>query len=141
MVELLPKSEWKSKSTHLIHLEDKEKDEGLNWERGADVMPTGRVVGVMQRNWGDFIATLPREEEDSMEKAAGKRILVYPYNRKIPKIRILTSQFKILQGHRILVRIDAWPVNSQYPQGLFLKVMGKMVILRQRLNCQVLNLH
>ena len=26
------------------------------------------------------MATLPREEEDSMEKAAGKRILVYPYS-------------------------------------------------------------
>jgi len=126
VVELLPKSEWKSKSTHLVHLEEKEKDEGLNWERGADVMATGRVVGVMQRNWGDYIATLPRQEEDSMEKAAGKRILVYPYNRKIPKIRILTSQFKSLQGHRVLVRIDAWPVNSQYPQGHFLKVLGKI---------------
>ena len=32
-----------SESTHLVHLEDKEKDEGLNWERGADVMQTGRV--------------------------------------------------------------------------------------------------
>jgi hypothetical protein len=38
-----------SESTHLVHLEDKEKDEGLNWERGADVMLTWRVVGVMQR--------------------------------------------------------------------------------------------
>ena len=47
--------------------------------------------GVMQRNWGDYISTLPREEEDSMDKAAGKMILVYPYNTKIPKIRILTS--------------------------------------------------
>ena len=90
------------------------------------MMLIGRVVGVMQRNWGDYIATLPREDEDSMEKAAGKRILVYPFNRKIPKIRILTSQSKSLQGHRILVRIDAWPVNSQYPQGHFLKVMGKI---------------
>ena len=31
-----------------------------------------------------------------------------------------------MQGHRILVRIDAWPVNSQYPQGHFLKVMEKI---------------
>merc|ERR1719334_2474746 len=78
VVELLPKSEWKAKSTHLVHLEDREKDEGLKWERGADVMPTGKVVGVLQRNWGNFICTLPKEEDDSMEKAAGKRILVYP---------------------------------------------------------------
>ena len=73
------------------------------------MMPIGRVVGVMQKNCGHFIAILPREEED---KAAGKMILVYPYNRKISKIRILTYQFKSLQEHRILVRIDAWPVNS-----------------------------
>ena len=75
-----------SESTHLVHLEDKEKDEGLNWERGADVMLTWRVVGVMQKNWGDYIADLPREVEDSMEMAAGDRILVYPYNGKILKI-------------------------------------------------------
>ena len=87
MVELLLKtSEWKSKSTHLVLLEDLEKDEELTWERGADVMSTGRVVGVMQKYWGDYIADLPREVEDSMEMAAGKRILVYPYNGKILKI-------------------------------------------------------
>ena len=61
-----------------------------------------------------------------MDKAAGKRILVIPYNRKIPKIRIMTSQYRSLQGHRILVRIDSWPVTSQYPQGHFVSVVGKM---------------
>merc|ERR1719232_1026984 len=116
VVEILPKSEWKSRGSRLVDLEDREKDEGLSWSRGADVMTTGRVVGVLQRNWGSYIASLPREEEDSMDKAAGKRILVIPYNRKIPKIRILTTQYKSLQGHRIKVRIDAWPVSSQYPK-------------------------
>lgn len=115
VVELLPKSEWKSKSTHLV-LQEQEKDEGRSWSRGADVMPTGRVVGVVARQWRDYIATLARVEEDSMEKAAGKRVLVYPYDRRIPKIRILTTQSKALQGSRIVVRIDAWPVSSQYPQ-------------------------
>lgn len=42
------------------------------------------------------------------------------------KVRILTSQYRSLQGHRILVRIDSWPVNSQYPQGHFVSVVGKM---------------
>ena len=45
--------------------------------------------------------------------------------RKIPKIRILTTQYKSLQGHRIKVRIDAWPVGSQYPQGHFVSVVGR----------------
>ena len=80
---------------------------------------------VSQRCWGAYIASLPREEEEGMDKAAGKRILVIPYNRKIPKIRILTTQYKSLQGHRIKVRIDAWPVSSQYPQGHFVSVLGR----------------
>ena len=60
--------------------------------------------------------TLAREEVDSMDKAAGKRLLVYPYDRRLPRIRILTSQSKALQGSRVVVRIDAWPVTSQFPQ-------------------------
>ena len=59
----------------------REKDEGRSWDRGADVMSTGRVVGVSQRAWGAYIASLPVQEEDAMDKAAGKRILVIPYNR------------------------------------------------------------
>ena len=88
-------------------------------------MMTGRVVGLLHRNWGSYIASLPREEEDSLDKAAGKRIFVISFNRKIPKIRILTTQYWSLQGYRVKVRIDAWPVNSQYPQGHFVGVVGK----------------
>ena len=36
------------------------QDEGRSWSRGADVQPTGRVVGVLERSWRDTIATLPR---------------------------------------------------------------------------------
>ena len=124
VLELLPKSEWAAKATHLA-LTEQEKDEGRAWGRGADVMASGRVVGVLARGWRDYIATLPRVEEDSMDKAAGKRILVYPYDRRIPKIRILTSQYRALQGCRVVVRIDAWPTSSLYPQGHFVKLLGK----------------
>ena len=125
VVEILARSEWKSKASRLIE-EDRDKEEGGDWSRGADVMTTGRVVGVLQRSWTSYICSMPREEEEGLDKAAGKRILVIPYSRKIPKIRILTTQYKSLQGHRIKVRIDAWPVNSQYPQGHFVSVVGKM---------------
>ena len=118
VVELLNKSEWRSRGTALRSDEEAKaggEEEG-GWRRGADVMPTGRVVGVVSRGWRDYIATLPREDEDSMDRAAGKRVLVLPYDRRIPRIRILTSQSRALQGHRVVVRVDGWPVNSQYPQ-------------------------
>ena len=61
VVEILAKSEWKSRGSRLVELDEKEKDgEGLSWDRGADVMTTGRVVGVLERNWGHYIASLPR---------------------------------------------------------------------------------
>ena len=51
-------------------------------------MPTARVVGILQRNWRDYIATVPTEEvKGAMEKASGRRILVCPFDRRIPKIR------------------------------------------------------
>ena len=61
VVEILAKSEWKSRGSRLVELDEKEKDgEGLSWERGADVMTSGRVVGILERNWGQYIASLPR---------------------------------------------------------------------------------
>ena len=116
VVELRPKAEWVGRQARLAHTSDQEKDEGCDWERGPDVMATGRVVGVLERRWGSFIASLPREEAGTMEKAAGRRVLAVPYDRRIPKIRILTAQAGKLQGCRVLVRMDAWPVGSQYPQ-------------------------
>ena len=59
---------------------------------------------------------MPAEDGGAMERAAGRRVLVCPFDRRVPKIRIVTSQAKQLQGCRVLVRIDSWPANSQYPQ-------------------------
>ena len=49
-----------------------------------------------------------------------------PYDYRIPKIRVLTAQSAKLVGQRIVVRIDNWPVNSQYPNGHFVKALGKI---------------
>ena len=68
---------------------EEEKDEGRIWTRGADVLPTGVVVGILQRNWREHIATVPSEDPGAMERAAGRRILVCPFDRRIPKIRFV----------------------------------------------------
>ncbi|XP_023335142.1 DIS3-like exonuclease 1 [Eurytemora carolleeae] len=125
VVELAPKSEWKARATALIK-DEEEKDEGRSWSKGADVMPTGRVLGILERNWREYIATLPSDENAGMERATGRRVLVCPFDRRIPKIRIQTTQLSKLQGTRVLVRIDNWQVNSQYPQGHLVKCLGKI---------------
>ena len=52
-VELLSKSEWKSKLNRLAEKKKQQGEDGdeEKWEKRADVNPTGRVVAVLQRNW------------------------------------------------------------------------------------------
>lgn len=60
--------------------------------------------------------------EGSREKT--KKVLVVPYDIRIPKIRIGTRQASQLRTHRIVVRIDSWGPDSQYPDGHFVRSIG-----------------
>ncbi|KAJ7389198.1 DIS3 mitotic control [Desmophyllum pertusum] len=66
VIELLHKSQWKGRSISL-----KNKVEGLSLadelsgEEQSDVMPTGRVVGVLQRNWRDYVACFAENDGTS----------------------------------------------------------------------------
>ena len=73
-VQLLPKSEWKS------ILEDKEKDDGLNWKRWSDDLPTGRVVGSCRATGGTTSPPCPGRKTSS-RRLQGREfwfILLYP---------------------------------------------------------------
>ena len=133
-VQMLPKSQWKSKLNRLSkNLEDhkasedddKEQQEDETWERRADVCPTGKVVFIMQRQWKSYPASFPKRKEESL--AIGQqRILVIPYDRRITKIRLATSQAASFIGRRIVVKIDNWPRNSKYPNGHFVRELGQI---------------
>ena len=51
-------------------------------------------------------------------------MLVCPYDIRIPRVRITTRQAEALKDHRIVIRIDLWEVNSQYPNGHFVRDIG-----------------
>ena len=134
-VELFPKSRWKSKLNRLskakedkVITEDDDKEEdnlGDTWDSRADVCPTGRVVAILQRQWKSYPASFTRQKEDYL--ASGQqRILVIPYDRRIRKIRIATSQAGSFIGKRIIVKIDNWPRNSKYPNGHFVRELGEI---------------
>ncbi len=132
VIQLLPKSEWRSRLNRLSDKrrdgdqdEDGEKQEE-KWERRSDLCSTGRVVGVLHRNWREFVATVPKQEAESLERRSGKRILAVPYDKRVPKVRILTAQAKRLASERIVVAIDSWPVTSQYPNGHFVRSLGAL---------------
>uniref|UniRef100_A0A8B9NZV9 Protein DIS3 homolog n=1 Tax=Apteryx owenii TaxID=8824 RepID=A0A8B9NZV9_APTOW len=81
--------------------------------------PTGKVVGIIKRNWRPFCGMLSK----SQIKEA-RRHLFTPADRRIPRIRIETRQADTLEGQRIIVAIDGWPRNSRYPNGHFVKNLG-----------------
>ncbi|CAI7992116.1 DIS3-like exonuclease 1 [Geodia barretti] len=105
---LLPKSEASNVGDH---------GEG---EGGSVAL--GAVVGVLERERRKYVATFEEKAEESRGKT--ERVLVLPYDTRIPKIRIGTRQADLLRSHRIVVQIDTWSSASQYPDGHFVRNIG-----------------
>ncbi|KAM9825589.1 DIS3-like exonuclease 1 isoform X1 [Syngnathus typhle] len=122
VVELLPKSQWRGKVSALTEGQLEEKN-------GEDIqnkpMPTGSVVGILQRNWRDYVVTFPPRESPQSQSRNSQRILTVPWDHRIPKIRISTQQADALQDHRVVVRIDSWESTSLYPNGHSVRVLGR----------------
>ncbi|KAK2526992.1 Dis3 [Columba guinea] len=128
-VELLAKDEWVAPSSVVLQDDGQNEDDIENEEEKENILktsvskdmlrPTGRVVGIIKRNWRPFCGMLSK----SQIKEA-RRHLFTPADRRIPRIRIETRQADTLEGQRIIVAIDGWPRNSRYPNGHFVKNLG-----------------
>ncbi|KAJ2391829.1 exosome catalytic subunit dis3, partial [Coemansia sp. RSA 2603] len=91
-----------------------------------DGEPTGHVVGIVKRNWRSYCAFLDPNfaPKGARASSAPTTVSVLAMDRRIPKIRIRTRQLSLLAGQRFLVAIDAWPKDSRYPQGHFVRALG-----------------
>ncbi|XP_023076567.1 DIS3-like exonuclease 1 isoform X3 [Piliocolobus tephrosceles] len=123
VVELLPKNEWKGRTVALC---ENDCDDKASGESPSEPMPTGRVVGILQKNWRDYVVTFPSKEEVQSQGKNAQKILVTPWDYRIPKIRISTQQAEALQDFRVVVRIDSWESTSVYPNGHFVRVLGRI---------------
>ncbi|CAB1422139.1 unnamed protein product [Pleuronectes platessa] len=122
VVELLPKNEWRGKTSTLTEAQGEEKSgEGGD----SQPLPTGRVVGILQRSWRDYVVTFPPRDGTQPQSRNSQRILAVPWDHRIPKIRISTQQADALQDHRVMVRIDSWESSSLYPNGHSVRVLGR----------------
>ncbi|XP_026971883.1 exosome complex exonuclease RRP44 isoform X2 [Sagmatias obliquidens] len=83
--------------------------------------PTGRVVGIIRRNWRPYCGMLSKSDIKE-----SRRHLFTPADKRIPRIRIETRKASTLEGQRIIVAIDGWPRNSRYPNGHFVKNLGEV---------------
>jgi len=92
--------------------------------------PTAKVVAVVKRNWRPYCGVLMPPKDGSKAPSSmgsgGQRMLFAPGNRQIPPVRIQTRQAAALQGMRIIVSIDSWPVESKHPLGHYVRTLGKI---------------
>lgn len=156
VVEVLPKEQWKIPSTRIVEEDAVTRNENADGEdqdrggdtvtererkalqeevklmqaRGADAQaqPTAKVVGVIKRNWRQYVGHI---DQSSVSKSAtqGRKqevVFLIPMDKKIPKIRLRTRQVGELLGKRILVTIDAWDRDSRHPVGHFVRSLGEL---------------
>ncbi|CAL1262788.1 unnamed protein product [Larinioides sclopetarius] len=129
VVELLPENQWKSRCLKLVDSANDSKVSDDNDEENhasSLVLPTGKIVGVLERCWRNYVATLPEEDDSSSTSKNKERILAVPYDYRIPKIRIATKQADDIRNKRIVVRIDNWEKESQYPNGHLVQSLGEI---------------
>uniref|UniRef100_A0A673CVA2 Exosome complex exonuclease RRP44 n=1 Tax=Sphaeramia orbicularis TaxID=375764 RepID=A0A673CVA2_9TELE len=121
-VQLLPRDHWVAPSSVVLQDEGMAKDENPEEEeeeKAVSVKPTGKVVGIIKRNWRPFCGML-----NVSQIKESTRHLFTPADRRIPRIRIETRQASTLAGQRIMVAIDGWPKDSRYPNGHFVRSLG-----------------
>lgn len=127
-VQLLPRNQWVAPSSVVLQDEgaakddsvDEEEEKALNLSAAESVRkPTGKVVGIIKRNWRPFCGML-----NVSQIKESTRHLFTPADRRIPRIRIETRQAATLAGQRIMVAIDGWPKDSRYPNGHFVRSLG-----------------
>ena len=53
-------------------------------------------------------------------------VFATPVSRLLPRIRLRTRQAPALIGQKILVTIDRWDSTSRYPEGHFVRALGKV---------------
>lgn len=146
-VELLPQEQWHEEKSLFIAAEEDDEDEddvhlapssaddaprtaslaaaAAAGENSAPSRPSGRVVGIIKRNWHSYCGSL---EPMPMPAGSGSiaHALFVSKDRRIPKIRIQTRQLGNLLDKRIIVAVDSWDCQSRYPFGHYVRAIGEI---------------
>lgn len=155
VVQVLPKDQWKAPLQKVMDEDDVNKNVNPDNEDDAaeavvteqerralqeevkrthaggledQPRPTAKVVGVIKRNWRQYVGHVDRDSvrSDSKKSRAQQAVFLIPMDKRIPKIRVRTRQAGELLGKRILVAIDAWDRESRYPVGHFVRSLGEL---------------
>ncbi|KAG1657968.1 hypothetical protein FOA52_004739, partial [Chlamydomonas sp. UWO 241] len=100
-------------------------DDSVGASSGSGARPTGRVVGVIRRNWrtrGYCGSLKPTDQPGHVGNTSA--VLFVPIERRYPMVRITTRQADVLMDKRLLVAIDGWDADSMYPHGHYVRTLG-----------------
>ena len=154
VIEVLPKLQWKAPSTKILEEDILNRNENADVEEGEGEavvteqerralqeqvrkiqgktsegrpQPTARVVGVMKRNWRQYVGHVDGSSGTTAKQGRRQQtVFLLPMDKRIPKIRIRTRQADELVGKRVLVTIDSWDQDSRYPVGHFVRSLGEL---------------
>ncbi|CAG9462659.1 unnamed protein product [Pedinophyceae sp. YPF-701] len=86
-----------------------------------------KVVGIIRRSWRSRgYAGHLCVASDSVHGAGPKSLLFQPVDRRLPRVRISTRQAATLADKRIVVVIDSWAADSPFPNGHYVRTLGKL---------------
>ena len=102
------------------------REERVTAQTGSLKQPTGRVVGIVKRNWRAYVCHIDSTSLSSSHATSLSQQTVFatPVSRLLPRIRLRTRQAPALIGQKILVTIDRWDTTSRYPEGHFVRALG-----------------
>lgn len=83
----------------------------------------GKVVGLYKRDFRPIIGTI---DSRTIRGTESQYVIVIPLDRKLPKIRIKTSRVEFLENKRLMVRINEWGLDSNYPFGSYISQIGEV---------------
>lgn len=96
--------------------------------RSQEKQPTGRIVGIIKRNWRAYVCHIDSTSLSTSNSTSLSLQTVFatPVSRLLPRIRLRTRQAPSLLGQKILVTIDRWDPSSRYPEGHFVRALGRV---------------
>lgn len=128
VVQVDAKQDWTADEVDFLEADEGEAtvdqpEQKKSAKTSGPLKPSGKVVGVLKRNWRPFCGTLDLGTHADTNNAL-QSVWFVPLDRKIPRIRIRTRQGAQLANQRIMVQIDAWPIESRFPVGHYVRTLG-----------------
>eukprot|EP01130_Rhizamoeba_saxonica_P003870 TRINITY_DN1605_c0_g1_i1.p1 TRINITY_DN1605_c0_g1~~TRINITY_DN1605_c0_g1_i1.p1 ORF type:complete len:947 (+),score=208.29 TRINITY_DN1605_c0_g1_i1:29-2869(+) len=119
VVQILPEEQWKSSSQFFADPDDPDLEKEVDNSEEGEKVPTGKIVGIIERR--SFRRYCGVVDPDTISE---DNVLFEPMQPELPKFSIRSGQLENLINKKIVVSLDTWPINSEYPLGHFIKILG-----------------